>query len=158
MAYLFSRDQGGVDAWGLTKTFAPSDTPDYTWLGTAVATDGTRTVIGSAWEDGAGTNRGAVHVLGRDQDGAGSWGEIKKLTASDARDDDLFGYSLALEGDYIVVGAGWNKGGGTERGQAYLFGRDDELAWHKLPVKAYVATWDVNVYNGNARRAGRPPY
>jgi alkaline phosphatase len=40
----------------------------------------------------------------------------------------------------------------------YLYGKADGLAWHKLPVKAYVATWDVNVYNGKARRAGRPPY
>jgi alkaline phosphatase len=40
----------------------------------------------------------------------------------------------------------------------YLYGRDDGLAWHTLPAKAYIATWDVNVYNGNARRAGRPPY
>jgi len=40
----------------------------------------------------------------------------------------------------------------------YLTGRDDGLAWQKFPGKAYVATWDVNVYNGNARRAGRPPY
>jgi alkaline phosphatase len=40
----------------------------------------------------------------------------------------------------------------------YLYGKDDGLAWHNFPAKAYVATWDVNVYNGNARRAGRPPY
>lgn len=40
----------------------------------------------------------------------------------------------------------------------YLYGNDDGLAWQKFPGKAYVATWDVNVYNGNARRARRPPY
>ncbi len=40
----------------------------------------------------------------------------------------------------------------------YLFGRDDGLVWQKFPGKAYVATWDVNVYNGNARRERRPPY
>ncbi|MCK7499581.1 MAG: alkaline phosphatase [Comamonadaceae bacterium] len=40
----------------------------------------------------------------------------------------------------------------------YLTGRDDGLAWHKLPAKAFVATWDVNVYNAAARQAGRPPY
>jgi len=40
----------------------------------------------------------------------------------------------------------------------YLYGRDDGLAWHKLPAKAFVATWDVNVYNAKARLAGRPPY
>ena len=40
----------------------------------------------------------------------------------------------------------------------YLYGTDDGLAWQKIPAKAYVATWDVNVYNDNARRARRPPY
>ncbi len=40
----------------------------------------------------------------------------------------------------------------------YLYGRDDGLAWQKLPAKAYVATWDVDVYNSHARLAGRPPY
>lgn len=40
----------------------------------------------------------------------------------------------------------------------YLYGRDDGLAWQKMPGKAYVATWDINVYNGNARQARRPPY
>lgn len=40
----------------------------------------------------------------------------------------------------------------------YLFARDDGLAWQNLPAKAYVATWDVSVYNAHARAAGRPPY
>ena len=40
----------------------------------------------------------------------------------------------------------------------YLFGRDDGLAWQDLPAKAYVATWDVNVYNAHARAAGQPSY
>lgn len=40
----------------------------------------------------------------------------------------------------------------------YLYGTDDGLAWQKIPAKAYVATWDVNVYNSNARKARRPPY
>jgi len=40
----------------------------------------------------------------------------------------------------------------------YLYGRDDGLVWHTFPAKAFVATWDVNVYNANARKAGRPAY
>ena len=40
----------------------------------------------------------------------------------------------------------------------YLFGRDNGLSWQALPARAYVTTWDVNVYNGHARQAGRPPY
>ena len=40
----------------------------------------------------------------------------------------------------------------------YLCGKDDGLVWQTLPSRAYVATWDVNVYNSHARGAGRPPY
>lgn len=123
VAYIYSRDMNGVDAWGLVKAFAPDDTPDRTWLGTAVATDGVRAVIGSGWDDGEGTDRGAAHVLG--PDGQGAWREIKKLHASDARDNDLFGYTVAVDGDYVVAGAAWARGGGTERGQAYLFARNE---------------------------------
>jgi alkaline phosphatase len=40
----------------------------------------------------------------------------------------------------------------------YLTGTDNGLAWQDLPAKAYVATWDVNVYNANARAARRPAF
>ncbi len=40
----------------------------------------------------------------------------------------------------------------------YLYGTDDGLAWQTLPAKAYVATWDVNVYNTKARAARRPAF
>lgn len=125
VAYIFSRDLGGADNWGRIGEFSPSGIPDSTWLGTAVAIDGALAVIGSAWEDGAGTNRGAVYVLGRDYGGMDSWGQVKKLAASDEHDDDLFGYAVAVAGDEILVGAGWARGGGTERGQAYLYSRDE---------------------------------
>ncbi len=125
VAYIFSRDQGGYGAWGRIGSFSPDDTPDYTWLGTTVAIEGPLAVIGSAWDDGAGRDRGAVHVLNRDYGGAGSWGQVKKIVASDAHDDDLFGYAIAIDGDDVLVGAGWARGGGTERGQGYLFSRNE---------------------------------
>jgi len=125
VAYIFSRDLTGYDAWGLAASFSPSDTPDYTWLATAVATDGGRVVIGSPFDPAGGTNRGAVHVLAKDQGGAGAWGAVKTLAAGDAADDALLGYSVAIDGEYIVAGAGRAKGGGTERGQAYVYRRDE---------------------------------
>ena len=82
-------------------------------------------VVGSAWDDGGGTDRGAAYIFGRDQGGADNWGQIKKLSASDARDSALFGYSVSLDGTNIVVGAGWANAGGLERGQAYLYAKDE---------------------------------
>lgn len=40
----------------------------------------------------------------------------------------------------------------------YLHGTDDGLAWQGIAARAYVATWDVNVYNAQARLAGERPY
>ena len=60
---------------------------------------------------------------------------------------------------HVIFFIGDGMSAGTEiAASRYLYGRDGGLAWHKLPVKAYVATWDVNVYNANARRAGRPAF
>jgi alkaline phosphatase len=60
---------------------------------------------------------------------------------------------------HVIFFIGDGMSAGTEiAASRYLYGKDDGLAWHKLPAKAYVATWDVNVYNANARRAGRPAF
>jgi alkaline phosphatase len=40
----------------------------------------------------------------------------------------------------------------------YLFGTDNGLSFHALPVQAYVTTWDVNGYNQRASELGRAPY
>jgi len=124
-AYVFSRDLGGSDAWGEVTMLTASDAADEVWFGTAVAVDGPLAVVGAAWDDGGGTNRGAAYVFSRDQGGADNWGQVKKLAASDAHNSDLFGYDVAVDGNFIVVGAGWASGGGTQRGQAYIFSRDE---------------------------------
>jgi hypothetical protein len=44
-----------------------------------------------------------------------------KLTASDAENGDRFGISVAISGDYVVVGAYYEDGVGTDRGAVYIF-------------------------------------
>jgi len=124
-AYVFSRDLGGDDAWGVVAELDASDPEDYAYFGTSAATDGTLAAVGSAWDDGEGTNRGTAYLFAKDEGGADNWGTVKKFVASDTHDSDLFGYDVAVYGNYVVAGAGWSKGGGTERGQAYLFARNE---------------------------------
>ncbi len=124
-AYVFARDLGGLEAWGLVKRIAPSAPADNSWFGNAVAVEGSLAVVGSAWEDGGGTDRGAAYLFSRDEGGADLWGEIKRLVASDMHDGDFFGYSVNLNGANVVIGASWAGAGGTQRGQAYVFSRDE---------------------------------
>ena len=48
------------------------------------------------------------------------------LTAADMADQDYFGASVALEGDYAIVGAGGNDDDGIDSGSAYIFKREGE--------------------------------
>lgn len=50
------------------------------------------------------------------------WEEVKKLTASDGNVDDQFGWSVALSGETIVVGAPLDdNSNGTDGGSAYAY-------------------------------------
>jgi hypothetical protein len=129
-AYIFERDSGGSGNWGEVKKLSASDPENSDYFGQSVAVNApvggrlAHVVVTANGEDGAGSNRGAAYVFERDSDGPGNWGQERKLSASDAEDDDYFGYAVAINGLTIVVGAGAEDGAGTDRGAAYVFGRN----------------------------------
>ena len=42
---------------------------------------------------------------GGDDDTPPKWISQSKITAADAADSDLFGYSVSISGDYLIIGA-----------------------------------------------------
>src|SRR5258708_16881185 len=79
------------------------------------------TVVGGAWVKNS--NTGAGYIFERNQGGAENWGQVQKLTASDAAANDYFGYSVAINADTVVVGA-------YSKGAAYIFERNQGGAEH----------------------------
>jgi hypothetical protein len=122
-AFVFDRDRGGPGNWGEVKKITANDIEPSDAFGYSVAIDGDTALVGSLYENGAGYLRGAAYVFYRDQGGADNWGEVKKLTAFDAEDQDQFGISVAILGDLAIVGADWKHEAGDEKGAAYIFGR-----------------------------------
>jgi FG-GAP repeat len=47
---------------------------------------------------------GVAYIFERNQGGANAWGQVKRLTASDAASRDSFGSAVAIRGDTVVVG------------------------------------------------------
>ena len=123
-AYIFARDEGGTDNWGQVAKLAASDPENFGWFGFSVAINGDIVVVGSKLKDEGGTDRGSVYIFDRNFGGADNWGQIVKLTASDAENGDEFGCSVAIDGDYVIVGANYEDGNGASRGAAYIFGRN----------------------------------
>ncbi|MCH8066348.1 MAG: FG-GAP repeat protein, partial [Chloroflexi bacterium] len=93
-------------------------------FGVSVAVSGDTAVVGAHGEDAGGSNAGAAYVFQRNQGGTDNWGEVKKLSSSDAEAGDQFGRSVAVSGDTVIVGAFAEDAGGSAAGAAYLFDRD----------------------------------
>lgn len=90
-------------------------------FGHSVAIDGDTVVIGARLEDLAGkAEAGAAYVFTR---GASGWLVQDRVTAGDAAVSDQFGYSVAVSGDTIVVGAWMDDDLGGASGSAYVFER-----------------------------------
>jgi len=122
--YLYNRDYGATDFWGVIAKRTASDAEDSDSFGHSVSISGDYFVVGAPNEDGAGSDQGAAYVFARDQGGTDAWGEVVKLTASDGADSDFFGHSVFISGDYVVVGANREGGDGTDRGAVYVFDRN----------------------------------
>jgi hypothetical protein len=147
VAYAFSRNQGGADNWGQVRKLVPSDFTAAATFGFSVAVSGDTIVVGAVNDNGTGSYRGAAYVFCRDLGGAGNWGEAKKLTAFDAEDRDAFGCSVAISGDFLIVGAGVKHESGVETGAAYIFGRNQGGADNWGLIKRLRAS-DAAPYDG----------
>jgi hypothetical protein len=123
-AYVFERNQGGADAWGQVAKLTALDPAPDDFFGNTVAISGDTVVVGAVWDDDGGNASGSAYVFERNQGGADAWGQVAKLTASDAAVEDYFGNAVAISGDTIAVGAVWDDDGGDFSGSAYVFERN----------------------------------
>jgi hypothetical protein len=135
-AYVFQKDTGGTDNWGQIKKIVASDRAADDRFGIPVAIAGDYIVVGASYEDEDASNgntlsaAGSAYVFQKDTGGTDNWGQIKKIVASDRGADDYFGWSVAIAGDYIVVGASYededasNGNTFTDPGSAYVFQKD----------------------------------
>ncbi len=114
-AYIYARNQGGADNWGEVKKLIPSDATANSYFGESVGINGDLVVVGA---DGNNSDTGAAYLYHRNQGGADNWGEVQKLTASDAAASDSFGASVAISDATIVSGA---YGKNSRTGAAYVF-------------------------------------
>lgn len=94
------------------------DNPDPIWwnpMGRAVAISGTKIVAGVWGQDGP-NNKGIAYVIDA------STGTVDLTINNPApNSDDLFGGSVGIDGNMIVVGAEGDDAGATNAGTAYVF-------------------------------------
>jgi hypothetical protein len=129
-AYLFGRNQGGADNWGEIVKLTASDATADDVFGDSVAISENTVIVGAFGNDDDGDRSGSAYIFDRNHGGTDNWGEVKKLTASDAAQGDEFGNSVSIYGNIAIVGASQNNndvvlgGHGVNNGLAYIFHRN----------------------------------
>ncbi|MFW6332227.1 MAG: C1 family peptidase [Thermodesulfobacteriota bacterium] len=113
--YLFQNIDSG---WTQQGKWTPSDGAGNDNFGCSVAVSGEYALVGAFRHSARGTDAGAAYIF---RNSGGSWYQQAKLTASDATAGDNFGRSVAIDGDYAVVGAIHENTRGTGAGAAYIF-------------------------------------
>ena len=91
-----------------------SDSEEYDYFGLFVSISGNYALIGVFADDNL---KGSAYIFKRD---GTTWIQDQKLTASDGEENDLFGVSVSLDGDYALIGASSMNG---VSGSAYVFKR-----------------------------------
>lgn len=131
--YIFYRNDGGADAWGQRTKVLASDAAGGDHFGASVSVSGDTLLVGAPLADVNGhTDQGAAYLFSRNQGGGNTWGQIKKITISDAHASDWFGISLSLSGDTALVGAQHADLTAGDQGAAYLFERNQESGWGEV--------------------------
>ena len=113
--YIFTRSG---TTWSQQQKIQASDAAANDNFGFSVDIDGDTAIIGAKNEDAGGSNAGAAYIFTRS---GTTWSQQAKIQASDAEASDLFGQSVAVDGNYAVVGAYSEDAGGSAAGAAYVF-------------------------------------
>ncbi|WP_299680337.1 hypothetical protein [uncultured Tenacibaculum sp.] len=136
----YSQNSCTLDETKLTGTFTTtevggtkikaSDATSNHRFGERVVIDGNIAVTVSR-SNGEAAGKVYIYI----NDGSGNWSQQTILTASDGFAGDNFGSSIALQGNYLVVGASSQiNSSAVDTGVAYLFEYNGSSTWTQVAV------------------------
>ena len=120
-------------------------------FGYAAAISGDYAVVGAYNNDNDnGIDAGAVYIFKRN---GNSWNQQQKLIAPDGAAEDLFGYSVDISGDYILVTSAWDDDAGAKSGSAYIY-KHDGTVWNMQQKISASDAGEDNRFGINAAISG----
>jgi len=134
--YIFDASTGGQ-----IRKLTASDGAAEDYFGYDVAISDTAIVVGAPYADPLGSSSGAVYVFD-----ALTGSELFKLVPADGAANDWFGFSVAISGSVIVVGASLSDDGTTNSGSAYVF----DLSTGQQIAKLRASNGSVEDYLGTS--------
>jgi hypothetical protein len=116
--YIYQRTGTG-NTWDAgTKITASAGHQDR--FGVSVAISGSYAIVGAHEYDGDDMHNGSAYIFERTGTG-NTWDTGTRITSPDPAPNDEFGYSVAISGDYAIVGVPFDDKNGTNSGSAQVF-------------------------------------
>ncbi len=119
--YVFEKPVTGWTSMTETAKLSASDADMDDNLGISVSISGDVVVAGAHNNDDNGTNSGSAYIFVKSGSNWVSATETAKLLPSDGAAYDVFGFSVSISGNSVVVGAYQDDDNGFNSGSAYLF-------------------------------------
>jgi hypothetical protein len=106
--YVFRRDKGGDDSWGEQCVLTGDSSTTGFGENVDISSDGSRIIVGARKENivASPNKSGAAYIFekGYHTTDGDDYGRIKKIEGIPDSDMEQFGDSVAIDGDYAVVG------------------------------------------------------
>jgi hypothetical protein len=163
-AYILKNNAG---TWTVVQKIVASDRAADDEFGASVAISGDYAIVGAPRKSALvgfelNTLAGAAYIF---QNKSGTWSQVNKLLASDREGSDKFGSSVAISGDYAIVGAPFEShsalGYQNNKGSAYIFKKGPSVWSEEQKIVSsssgtnYVFGWSVGI-SGDYAIIGSP--
>ncbi len=139
-AYLFERDGSGN--WTEVQNIVAADRDIGDFFGASVSISGDIAIVGAYLDHDSVSGGNPLNRAGSayffERDGFGVWNEAQKIVASERGNDDEFGWSVSIDGNYAAIGAIFEDedaneaNSNTSTGSAYVFERDTNGNWAQV--------------------------
>ena len=133
-AYIFEFDGVSLSWVQAAKIVPPAMFRTSTaYFGSDVDISGTQVIVGAYGDDNGQTNQGAAYIYDLV---SGNWVFQSQLTAADGDSGDEFGWSVAIDNNYAIVGAKFDEhdqlGGNIVQnaGSAYIY--ENNSSWTQI--------------------------
>ena len=146
-SYIFTRDENG--SWNETVKLVASDATESDCFGNSVAIDKEIVIVGAYGNDDNGSLSGSAYIFTPDENG--TWVEQNKLTASDADENDIFGFTVDISGNTVIIGA---YGDNSNSGASYIFSKNIDGNWIERSKILAVDTEDTDYFGSNVAIGG----
>ena len=108
--------------WQQTQIFIAPDTKPGDAFGQSLSLTDKHLVVGAPRNDALGKDSGAAYIYEREN---GKWRYQTKITANDGAGGDLFGISVAIDGNTVLVGADLHDEKAENAGAVYVYVLDN---------------------------------